>query len=116
MLISHSKEQLDANRTKWTLTYTDSSSGFVTTCQAIEYHDYPAVEWVVYFENSGTQDTPVLSAVQAADYGLTSRSMGPFMLYYANGSSASASDFQPQQAEIELNDSLSFASFEGRSS
>lgn len=110
------QESLDANRTKWTLTYTDSTSGLVVTCQAIEYDDYPAVEWVVYFENRGPQDTPILSDVQAADYRLTSRSTGQFMLYHAKGSTAVATDFQPLMTPLTPGTSLSFAPNLGRSS
>ncbi|MDO8301694.1 MAG: glycoside hydrolase family 36 N-terminal domain-containing protein, partial [Sedimentisphaerales bacterium] len=115
-IFNRTQEQLDPNRTKWTLTYTDPASGLVATCEAIEYHDYPAVEWVVYFENTGTQDTPILSDVQAADYWLTSRSSGQFVLYHANGSTAVATDFQPLTTPLTPGTSLSYAPSLGRSS
>ena len=32
---------------------------------AVAYQDFPTVEWTVYFRNTGTVDTPLLTDIQA---------------------------------------------------
>ena len=59
--------QLDTQRTEHTLIYTDPRTGLKVRCVAIAYADYPAAEWVVYFENKGGKDTPILANVRALD-------------------------------------------------
>ena len=51
---SRSSRRLDDNRMEHTLTYTDPKSGLVVRCVAVEYLDYPAVEWTLYFKNTGS--------------------------------------------------------------
>ena len=62
--INRSTRALDAQRTEHTLTYTDPQTG-CGPCVGIEYRDFPAVEWVVHLQNTGTADTPILEAIQA---------------------------------------------------
>ena len=40
---------------------------------AVEYHDFPTVEWTLYFKNTGTADTPILEDIQALDVRLAAR-------------------------------------------
>ena len=61
--IEDSSEQLDEHRTQRTLTYTDPQTGLELRCVAIEYNDFPVVEWTLYFKNTGTSDTPILSDI-----------------------------------------------------
>src|SRR5947209_555585 len=67
--------------TRRTLIYTDSQTGLEVRCVATEYADFPAVEWGVTFRNKGTQDSPILEAVRAADFALTSP-RGDFQVRY----------------------------------
>lgn len=63
---SRSYQILDSNRTQWTLVYNEPSPGSLrVTCQMIEYSDYPALEWVLAFENTGYSNTPILEDVYA---------------------------------------------------
>ena len=52
-------ERLDANRTRRTLTWTDPKTGLEVRCVAVDYADYPVVEWTVLFKNTGSADTPI---------------------------------------------------------
>ena len=54
-------EKLDANRMRCTLTFTDRKTGLTVRCVAIEYSDFPTVEWTVYFKNTGHVDTAILN-------------------------------------------------------
>ena len=110
------QQELDANRTKWVLTWTDPTSGLAVKCRAIEFYDYPAVKWVVYFQNTGVADTAILSDVQAADYWLNSRMTGDFVLLHARGSRAEAIDFEPLETQLGPGASIALAPYAGRSS
>jgi len=34
---------------------------------AVDYADFPAFEWTVYFKNPGKQNTPILEKIQGLD-------------------------------------------------
>ncbi|MCL5097328.1 MAG: alpha-galactosidase [Candidatus Omnitrophica bacterium] len=93
--VRHSKSSLDQNRTRHTLTYTDSQSGLEVKCEAIEYGQYPAVEWVITFKNTGTRNTPILEKVRALDAPLIEFSQSPVVIHHARGSNAEYRDFEP---------------------
>ena len=69
--------RLDKERTRHTLTYFDRHTGLEVQCVATEYHACPVVEWVVYFENQGHLENPIVEAIQSADviFGV----QGPFV-------------------------------------
>ena len=45
----------------------DPSTGLQVRCVGVEYNDFPTVEWVVHFKNTGATDTPILSDIQAVE-------------------------------------------------
>ena len=104
----------DAHRTRRTQTYTDPNTGLVVRCVAVEYRDYPTVEWTLFFKNTGPADTPILEDIQALDLHVRSgngtgsdqddrclsqfseqRSRGGCLLHHHVGSPATARDFAP---------------------
>ncbi|MHB9035689.1 MAG: alpha-galactosidase [Armatimonadota bacterium] len=112
---SSSVAVIDANSSQRTLTYTDPASGLQLRCVSTEYSDYPAVEWTLYFKNTGSADTSILESVQALDSDIYGGS-GNYNLYYADGSTMLISDFQPRQASLTTGTSVHLAPFGGRSS
>jgi alpha-galactosidase len=92
---------LDDNRTEHTLTYTDPKSGLVVRCVAVEYHDYPAVEWTLYFRNTGAAATPILENIQALDTRFERSEDGEFILHHSKGSQATPTDFEPYADRLE---------------
>ena len=56
--------------TEITSRWSDAQTGLLVTAVAKSYKNYPAVEWVLYFQNCGKVDTPILENVQAADLSL----------------------------------------------
>ncbi len=69
--VERSETELDASRLRRSLTYADPATGLQVQCEATIYVEYPAVEWVVYLENNGGEDTPILEHVRALDIVLT---------------------------------------------
>lgn len=91
---------LDDRRTEHTLTYADTATGLQVRCVAIEYHDFPTVEWTLYFKNTGSQPTPVLSEIRALDATFHRGGPGEFVLHHFTGSPCRADDFAPQETPL----------------
>ncbi len=91
---------LDAERTEQVQTYTDPATGLEVRCVAIVYHDYPTVEWTVYFTNKGEQPTPLLSDIEGIDVLLERGETGEFVLHYQQGSTATPDEYQPLTQEL----------------
>ena len=55
---------LDEHRTQITVTWRDPTTKFAVRCEAVEYRDFPAVEWVLHLTNEGQAATPILSDIR----------------------------------------------------
>lgn len=95
--VSRDTQKLDTRRTEYTLVYTDAAGHLQVRCVLIEYHDFPTVEWTLYFKNTGPTDTPVIEKIQALDIELSRSSDGEFLLHHNVGSPASGNDYGPLQ-------------------
>jgi len=85
--------KLDAQRAEHTLVYTDPATGLQVRCIAVEYQDFPTVEWTLYFKNTGSADTPIIEKVQALDIELGRDGDGEFLLHHNVGSPANGNDY-----------------------
>ena len=43
----------------------DNAGAAKENLQDVDYSDYPAVEWVIWIENRGTANPPILDSIQA---------------------------------------------------
>ncbi len=110
-------EKLDMQRIRWTLNYSDPRTGLSIRCEATEYQDYPAVEWVVYFSNTSEQDTAILENIQVLDAPFLARTgTGEFLLRYSRGCNQLITDFKPENVVLNLDETLRLGSSGGRSS
>ncbi|OHB80795.1 MAG: hypothetical protein A2V98_14145 [Planctomycetes bacterium RBG_16_64_12] len=53
------------------VSYTDPATGLEVAYDVKVYCEYPAVEWVLYFHNTGQQDTPLLENIFPLDLQIT---------------------------------------------
>ena len=83
------------NVTEHTLIWTDSTTGLEVRCVAVEYHNFPTVEWTLYFRNGSSNPTPILEKIQALDLQLDRGSTGEFLLHHNVGSPADGNDYGP---------------------
>ena len=83
------------------MTYTDPQTNLAVRLVVLQYRDFPAIEWVIYFKNQGPRETPILSEIQALDTLLICNSGNP-AVYYAQGSRATPKDFMPLRWELNL--------------
>jgi alpha-galactosidase len=106
---------LDNTKQQRDVTYTDRASGLVLRCTAIIFKDFPAVEWVLHFKNSGSADTPTLKDIQALDTALLSPDADP-TIHYSRGGSNSMDDFMPMTRVLGARGQLNLQPGGGRSS
>ncbi len=108
-------KRIDEQRTAKTQMLTDPVTGLQVRFEAIEYQDYPVVEWIVYFKNAGKVDTPILEDIQALDINVSSPQMDP-ILHYHQGATCRPEDFKPFQRVMNPGATVSLHPGAGRSS
>lgn len=91
---------LDKNRTQHALVWTDQKAGLKVRCVAIEYADFPVVEWTVYVRNTGTSNTPILENLQGLDVRFDRTGDGEFVLHGIKGDSCTADSYQPYELTL----------------
>jgi alpha-galactosidase len=85
---------------KSVLKWTDPATGLECRAEITRYSDFPAVEWVLYFKNTGTADTPILDGIQALDAGLPLPRDKSACVYHARGSECRLDDFMPLRTPL----------------
>jgi alpha-galactosidase len=91
-------KKLDEVRTQYVLGWSDPKTGLEVRCVAVDYADFPTIEWTVYLKNAGKQDTPILSNVESLDTRLEGEDR--FVLHHNIGTLVKAQDYQPLATEI----------------
>jgi alpha-galactosidase len=114
-------QPLDAQRTRITVTWHDPVTKLTIRCEAIEYGDFPAVEWVLSLKNESPPDmaradTPILSDIQPLFAEFSLPTTAPCTLHYAKGGVAGLDDFAPQERTIHAGPKCELRSAGGRSS
>jgi alpha-galactosidase len=101
--LKRSSRRLDAQRVEHTLVYRDPATGLELRCVAVEYQDFPTVEWTLYFKNTGSSDTPILENIQALDTRFEHNGDGEFTLHHNKGTPVSPNDYQPYETPLAKN-------------
>jgi len=106
----------DEARTQHTLAWVDSTTGLEVRCVALEYSDFPAVEWTVYFKNTGTSNTPILENIQGLNAKIERGQEGEFVLHHWKGDTFNEDLYRPLELTLAPNVSQRFAPNGGRGS
>lgn len=114
--VQRQTHKLGSRRTERIISYTDPKTGLVVRCVAVQYSDFPVVEWTLYFKNTGRQDTPIITNIQALDIVLNHGRGGHFLLHHAKGSQDRVDDFEPLMTPLPPKSSLTIAPHGGRPS
>lgn len=97
--------------------WTDPKSGLKIEATVTTFQRYQAAEWVLRFENTGSQDTPILENVQALDTQLrTGYSRKPVILRQITGDVCGEQSFLPVNTTLEAGKPVAFAPNGGRPS
>ena len=107
-------KQLDAARTQHIIRWIDPKTGLEVRCEAVEFSDYPGVEWTVYLKNGGTKTTPILNDIQALDTAWSA--LGDVQLRRSKGSTGSSTEFAYRVDPLSCGETIAMAAGGGRSS
>jgi alpha-galactosidase len=103
------KTMLDANRTQRTLTWADQRTGLEVRCVAVEYADFPVVEWTVYLKNTGTGSTPIVKDAQGLDARFPVGPGDTVVLHGIKGDYCTADSYEPYAIRLGPNTVERFA-------
>ncbi len=87
--------KLDERRVEHTVVFSDAKTGLTARCVAVEYCDFPTVEWTLYLKNSGRADTPPIESIQALDVRLERSEGGEFTLHHHTGDNCTPDSYEP---------------------
>ncbi|MCY3022555.1 MAG: alpha-galactosidase, partial [Planctomycetota bacterium] len=105
------------DRTEHTVCWTDAATGLRVTAVVATFKRYPAVDWVLHFENKGAADTPIIENIQALDVQLnTGQPDRAAVLHQIAGDNCSAGSFRPADTKVEAGKTIRLAPVGGRSS
>lgn len=112
--VQTTRRNLDERRTEYTFTWADPKTLLEVRCVAVEYRDFPVVEWTLFFKNNSSIDTPVLESIQALDANLERGSRGEFVLHGVKGDWCAPASYEPYQVTLGPNSVQRFAPDGGR--
>ena len=91
--ISPHSKKLDKNRELCTVKYYDPKTKLELRWEGIVYRDFPTVEWTLYFSNTGSENTPILSDINPLALKMVRQ--GQYLLRGNMGDTRSPTSFQP---------------------
>ena len=112
--VDRQRAKMDNQRTSHTITYSDPAGGLVVRCAAVEYDDFPTVEWTLSFKNTGSSNSAILKSIQSLDV-CWQRGGGEFLLHHNIGSPADGTDYTPLESLLPANSSKRLGGAGGRS-
>ena len=112
----YTKQKIDDTKTERTVTWTDPETGLQVCCVATEYVHFPTIEWILYFKNTGTTETPILQKIQSMDTLFPQKGNREHTLHYAIGSPCTPEDFKPLKAVLRPGQERRVATSGGRPS
>ncbi len=105
---TRSSRRLDEDRTKHTLLYTSPDGLLEVECDALEYKNYPALEWILNFRNVGGKNTAQISDIHAMDASFNTYSKTT--VYHAGGGGNLEDDFGITADVMDAGSDLKFGS------
>ncbi len=115
--ISRERERLVEEFATRTIKATDPGTGLVVRIEVVERYDFASVEWVVHFEHTGPENTPILDTILPLSTPFGPEGFAePFSLHHAQGSHAEIDDFALRKTELHPGESFNLSPYEGRSS
>jgi len=114
--VQYHTRAVNNQRLEHTLTYQDPTTALELRCVAVEYLDFPTVEWTLYFRNAGTSETPILADIQALDTRLPHPAKGGFRLHHHVGSPCKPYDYMPIETALQPKADVTITTSGGRPS
>jgi alpha-galactosidase len=92
---SDGTRQLNAHRRERARNWRDEKSGLEVRLVAVEFEEFPVMEWTVWLKNAGAADTPIIENIQALDVMFEREPAGDFVLRGVRGDSCLPESFRP---------------------
>ena len=109
------EKPLDALQTAYS--WTDPKTGLCVTAVVRRFERFAAADWVLFFENMGKKDTPLLENVQAANFVINwDGDDHPIILNTLTGDSCDENSWLPVRHPLRPGDRRTFTPAGGRSS
>jgi alpha-galactosidase len=112
--VERKSRKLDKAKIERVVTYTDPATGLVVTCRAIEYDDFPTIEWTLFFKNTGKAGTPVISDVRPLDVSFVRKTNAEFQLHYHTADNCTQDSYAPHVEAMGPDAAKQFACAGGR--
>ena len=96
--------------------YRDKKSGLKVVATVTGYTDYPAAEWVLRFENTGSGKSGRISMLRAADFSIKEKGVTQYKMRRCKGSCGSLYDFSIIEESLGEDKALHLKTDAGRSS
>jgi alpha-galactosidase len=112
-------EQVDLAGMRETRLWTEPRTGLQVALEMTRFAGFPAVDWLVWFENTGAADTPIVRAVNNLDVWLQAPLADyrtPYFLHRTNGAPADPSDFAHERFPLTPGNAAHLGGGGGRSS
>lgn len=106
--------RLDSQRTQHTSVWLDPLTRLEVRCVSVEYADFPAAEWTLYFKNTGPEDTLLLENIQVLDARFPRGTAGECILHGNKGDWCAPDSYEPYQLILAPGTSHRFAPDGGR--
>jgi len=105
-------------RTLTTVTWAHPTNGLRLTLEAISYSDFPALDWVLWLENTGSSDSPLVENLLPLDISLAASSAAPrpYRLHRTAGGTPAPDQFAAEVLNIGGADYADLGARSGRSS
>ncbi len=113
--VDRKSNKLDDHRTAQTVVYSDPAGGLSVRCEAVEYDDYPTVEWTLHFKNTGSADTPIIENIQSLDVRWQRGTEREYLLHHNIGAPADGTDYTPLESVLGGNSTKRIGCAGGRS-
>lgn len=107
--------RLDDARTERIVKLGDRATGLLLTCRAVEYRDFPTIEWTVYCKNTGRDTTLILEDLRVLDVRVRSGRAGTdFILHHNLGSMTTPRDYCPLDTILSAGSAVRIGAAGGR--
>ena len=97
------------------ISFLDPASHLRVIAEVRTFKDFPALDWVFYFNNEATTDSPILETIEPLDWTMASTSHDPYCLSWAGGNGG-GDDFNTDKIFFEPKKPRTFTSAFGLSS
>jgi alpha-galactosidase len=105
---------IDKNRKQTTFIYTDPATKLEARCVAVQWLNFPVVEWTVYLKNTSDVNSQMIEHLRGINTTISQPATESIVLHYNNGDECNPNSFAPKQSDMTVGSKMKFAPAGGR--